>query len=222
VLLPDSSAPFVPMVPQSPECYASVHQNRINKFPVQTKNILIDPRELGNQSQGEWRHGLEHDAESVFWLLVYWAVVAQPKGRPKGLEDIDTHLWAGLIGNYKRREDLIDSFSAKRWLKDLTHSVYEPLGILISKLASFLVVDRCWLPASDVRNNPEYLNEAFQRSILEFIIDNCDAEFMDRTIDTTLRSPAAMPQSSARTSTRPLEMDAAEREGEAKRRRVDR
>ncbi|KAH9975767.1 hypothetical protein BGW80DRAFT_1558942 [Lactifluus volemus] len=193
VLLPDSSALFVPMVPQSPECYASVHQNRINKFPVQTRNILIDPRELGNQSQGEWRHGLEHDAESVFWLLVYWAVVAQPKGRPKGLEDIDTHLWAGLIGNYKRREDLIDSFSAKRWLKDLTHSVYEPLGILISKLASFLLLT--------------------DRTILQFILDNCDANFMDRTIDTTLRSPAAMPQS---TSTQPLEMDAAEREGEVK------
>jgi hypothetical protein len=45
---------------------------------------------------------------------------------------------------------------------------------------------------------------------------------MDRTIDTNLRSMAAVPQSSVWSSTRQLEMDAAEREGEAKRRKMDR
>jgi hypothetical protein len=139
------------MVPQSPECYALVHQNRIEKFPGETEEIQINPRELMNQSQGEWRHGLEHDAESVFWLLVYWAVVVQPKDcPPNDRSNIDSRIWTNLIGDSEGREQLIDLFSRGRFLKKLTHSAYEPLGGLISKLARFLVVDRYWLPASDV------------------------------------------------------------------------
>ena len=96
------------------------------------------------------------------------------------------------------------------------------MGALIGDLASFLVVDRCWLPALDPRrNDPEYLNEAFQRSILQFILDNRHEDFMNRTVGTTLRKVEELPQSQALSSTRGLEADVAEREEEPKRRRLD-
>jgi hypothetical protein len=104
-------------------------------------------------------------------------LLAQPAGHPK--EDIDSHLWTGLLGDSNARQGPINSFSEKLWLKNLTHSVYEPLATSINELAPFLVVDRHWLPASDVRKNPEYLNKVFQHSILRFILDNRDAAERD-------------------------------------------
>jgi hypothetical protein len=214
----------VPLVPQSPPRYASFHQERIKNFEG-SKELIISPKNLptgDNQSRGKWRHGLEHDVESVFWLLVYWAVMVQPerhKKEPK--EDVDPVLWGSLIGKSERRDDLIGSFSRGGWLTDLTHPAYKPLAILISQLSSFLVVDRHWLPESDCRSKPEYLNEAFQRLILQFIIENRHASFMDRTIDTTLRSTAEVPRSEARTTSSSLKRDAAESDSEVKRRRVD-
>jgi hypothetical protein len=171
---------FVPEVPKSPECYALAHPDRIKKFPV-----IDEPREMrirDNQSQGEWRRGLEHDAESVYWLLVYWAMVARPKDLPN--EDIKVADWAYLLTH---RVSLFFSTSLD------THSVYKPLRPLIRKLTDILVVDRHWLPASDVRNNPEYVNEAFQRLILQFILDNRDADFMEHPVSTTLRQSGKVP-----------------------------
>jgi hypothetical protein len=61
-----------PKVPESPECYASIHLDRIKKFRVQSKELLVYPPKLtidDNQAQGDrWRHELEHDAESVCLL----------------------------------------------------------------------------------------------------------------------------------------------------------
>jgi hypothetical protein len=171
-----------------------LHQDRIYKFP-QREHLLINPYdpEIANKDQSQgWARELEHDAESVFWLLVYWAAVAQPKDRPR--EDIGAVVWTHLMGNCEDRENLIGNLSRSTSRKGLTHSVYEPLKALICKLASFLVVDRCWLPATDPRNDPEYLNEAFQRSILQFILDNRRENFMDCAIDSTLRTMEWMPQ----------------------------
>jgi hypothetical protein len=225
--LTDGFAPFVPGVPQSHERYADVYADRIKQFP-QCEELLINPRKLtiGNndQSQG-WRHKLVHDAESVFWLLLYWAMVAQPKDHPR--EHINAAVWTNLLGDSKERnssetrQGLIHSLSNKLLLKDLTHSAYEPLETLICELASFLVVDSCWLPASDVRKHPEYLNEAFQRIILQFIFINRDKDFMNCAIDTTFRPVQEVPQSQALSSTRNMEMDAAERSNEAKHPRLD-
>jgi len=92
------------------------------------------------------------------------------------------------------RECLIWGLCKPGYRKRLTHSVYEPLGDLIGTLASFLVVDRRWLPATDVRNDPEYLIEAFQRSILKFILDNRRENFMNCAVDSTLRTVEEIPQ----------------------------
>jgi hypothetical protein len=214
---PKRLSTYVPGVPQSPDNYSSVHQDRIDEFPNRIAERDIIRSELGEQSP-VWRHSLDNDAESVFWLLVYWAVVVQPKHRKKELkEHINSHFWTGLIGDSDERHGLIKLLSEEHWEKKLTHSVYEPLETLISQLSSFLIVDRHWLPESDCRSKPEYLNEAFQRLILKFIIENRHASFMDRAIDKTLRTVAEVPDSAARSSKRASEASG----GKGKRSRIE-
>ena len=202
---------YVSAVPKSPACYASIHPDRIEKFPEE-EEILLNPRKLTNQSQDHgWRHDLEHDAESVFWLLLYWAMVVQPKTSEKE-EFIDAMSWAGLLKDSNSRHSLIASLSSPTPPSNLTHSRYMPLQPLISKLAAILVVDTHWLPASDVRSHPEYINKAFQRVILQFILDNHGEKFMTDLIGPQLRKVAPLAQSQGLSSTQNEDMDKAERE----------
>ncbi len=175
----------VPEVPKSPKCYAEAHSDRIGDFPEESK-VFVDPDDLKSQSQDDgWRHELDHDVESVFWLLLYWAMVAQPEGSQ--VEHLSSHIWTGMLGNFKARDRLISSLSSGDPPENLTHSVYEPLWPLISKLAAILVVDRHWLPESNVRKRPEYICEAFQRLILHFIVENRNEDFMTRRVGDWLR-----------------------------------
>ncbi|KAH9962319.1 hypothetical protein BGW80DRAFT_1448496 [Lactifluus volemus] len=163
---------LVPAIPECPKEYALKHSDRKKQFPENTPDRRIQSE--GIQSQGdqlEWRHELEHDAESVFWLLLYWAMVAQPRQLPK--EEIDAGYWTLLTGTHQSREGLIDSFS-NRVPDGVTHSLYNLLRGLITDLAAILGVDRHWVPKSDPRNHLCYVNEAFQRLILKFIVDHGD------------------------------------------------
>jgi hypothetical protein len=191
--VPLSKRALVPAIPECPKEYASKHSDRAKQFPENTPDRRIQSE--GIQSQGkqlEWRHELEHDAESVFWLLLYWAMVAQPQQLPK--EEIDAGYWTLLTGTHQSREGLIDSFS-NRVPDGVTHSLYNPLRGLITDLAAILGVDRHWVPKSDPRNHLCYVNEAFQRLILKFIVDHGKENFMDRELDVTTRQPERRSQS---------------------------
>ena len=72
---------------------------------------------------------------------------------------------------------------------------------MIENLAAFLVVDRHWLERSDQRHQPEYINEAFQRLILAFILENRSKEFMNHPVDSKLRVVEPVPQSERRSTT---------------------
>jgi hypothetical protein len=86
-------------------------------------------------------------------------------------------------------------------LSRVTHSFFNPLQPLIKKLSAILVVDRHWLEQPDKRNDPEYLNEAFQRLILVFVLDNCVKQFMDHPVDSDLRAVEPVPQSEKHSTT---------------------
>jgi hypothetical protein len=179
----------VPQVPKSPECYANAHLDRIKQFPPETDEVLVDSRKLKNQSQDDvWRHELDHDVESVFWLLLYWTMMVQPEEGPSG-GYIEPIFWSILSQseNPQLREGFVLSLCSGRPLVNLTHSVYVPLLPLISNLAAILVVDRHWLPESDVRKTPEYICEAFQRLILQFIDSNRNEHFMTCPVGESLR-----------------------------------
>ena len=209
---------FVPKVPKSPECYASAHSNRIKTFPEEDEEV-VNPRTLKNQPQDdEWRHELDHDVESVFWLLLYWAMVSQPEGSQK--EPISPQIWTDLLGDFEDRDRLVSGLSAGNPPKNLTHSVYKPLWPLISKLAAILVVDRHWLPKSS-RKHEEYICEAFQRLILQFIVSNRDEDFMTRPVGDSLRQVPEIAKSGALVTTPISLRDSLERGNEVKRRRLE-
>jgi hypothetical protein len=158
-------------IPDSPDEYSSMHPTRTKKFPS-LKKLILDPEGVSSHGQ-TWRHELEHDAESVFWLLLYWAMVVQPKLSAKGLpnEYISPAVCVEITGDAEERNALVSSL-AQGFLSRVTHSFFKPLQPLIENLAAFLVVDRHWLERSDKRNQPEYINEAFQRLILAFILEH--------------------------------------------------
>ena len=174
---------FLPGIPNSPDIYAKAHPDRVKKFPSgQAERILVDPDDLDRSQGYSWRHELNHDAESIFWLLLYWAMVAQPEGT-SSKENIKTASWCQLNGDHRSRQVLLwVGMSSKA-----THLFYEPLRPLIKDLATILVNDSHWLPVSDPRKDPFYITEAFQRLILNFIINNHGKEFMDRCVTKTFR-----------------------------------
>jgi hypothetical protein len=174
-VLPKTRAVIVPPVPISPERYRIFHPDRIEKFPDQEMEILRVPK----APNIKWRHELDHDTESVFWLLFYWLVGAQPENAEEQL--IRPDIWAGLTADIQGRVGLLQ----RDTLAGATHSFYQPLWPLLDDLAEILNVDRNWLKSikpSDPRTHPGYVNEAFQRLLLQFIVDHRDEEFMRRKV----------------------------------------
>ena len=201
--------------PNSPKRYAEVHPDRVKKFPGSKKRLFFDPDGIDDESQKSqpkrgWRHELDHDAESVFWLLLYWAMVVQPEKCPK--ETIHSPSWASLLGNSEDRQAFVNGLAALPY--NLTHSFYEPLRPLIKALTGILVIDRHWLLVSypsDPRSDPYYVNEAFQRLILKFMIDNRGKEFMDHPVEKTFRKVEGVQHSNAKSTTGSEIFDAANR-----------
>jgi len=192
----------VPAIPNSPDEYSSKHPVQIDKFKS-AKKLILDPEDVSDHSN-QWRHELEHDIESIFWLFLYWAMVVQPKPLSKKdiwpKEAIGSAAWAEITGDAKERNALVSSL-AQGFLSRVTHSFFNPLQPLIKKLSAILVVDRHWLEQSDKRNDPEYFNEAFQRLILAFILDNCGKQFMYHPVDSNLRAVELVPQSEKHSTT---------------------
>jgi len=92
---------------------------------------------------------------------------------------------------------------------------------LISSLAAILVVDSHFLPKSDVRKRPDYICEAFQRLILQFIDSNRNEDLMTCRVHDSLREVEGVPKSNALTITLSQRRDGSDRAVEVKRRRLD-
>ena len=199
---------YVPKIPDIPDIYAEAHPDRLTKFPIKPEQLIL-PEADADELQDGWRHELEHDAESVFWLLLYWAMVVQPKNCFE--EEINASSWSLLNGNYKEREALIRNIGQSA-LDGFTHSFYKCLLPLIENLAAILVVDSHWLPKSDSRKDPSYITEAFQRLILQFIIKNRDEEFMHRPVKDTFRKVQGTQASNGRSASLVQSLDATMRE----------
>jgi hypothetical protein len=214
----------IPEVPESPKCYAKAHLERIDTFRNEIE-LDINPRKLENQPPATrregWRHELDHDVESVFWLLLYWAMVAQPAKGHIG-SHIDSSSWSSLLGDFKDRNRLVVGLSSGDPPDNLTHPAYNPLWPLIRGLAAILVVDRHWPPESSARKHPDYICEAFQRLILKFIDSNRCENFMTCRVSDSLRPVQEVAQSHALSTTPSQWTDGSERETEAKRSHLDR
>jgi hypothetical protein len=173
-------APLVPLkrhfivedIPDAPPAYRVRHPERYNKFPPVEPKMYSSPKV---DEQG-WRHDLDHEAESVFWVLVYWLMAASPVNLPE--EKIGKGAFTNFTGDNDERDDLISGN-----MKGLAHSHFKAVMPLIKSMAGILQTDRFWLPKDDPRNHPEYVGEAFQRLVLDFLGQHHDDEFMDHEID---------------------------------------
>jgi hypothetical protein len=165
--------------------YEMCHPDRIAKFPYRPRDISIISTDGADP---QWRHELDHDTESVFWVLLYWVVGAQPENEEK--EPIRASIWAMLMGS---AQDRINLLQVDFLVTGATHSVYQPLLPLLQKLVDILRVDGHWVESSDPRKDPGYINEAFQRLILQFILEHRNENFMQHRVESQSRRPELMP-----------------------------
>ena len=103
-------------IPDSPDEYSSKHPVRIDEFKS-AKKLILDPEHVCDHND-QWRHELEHDAESVFWLLLYWAMVVQPKSLSKEIrnECIDLAAWAEITGDAEKHNALVRALAQVPYL----------------------------------------------------------------------------------------------------------
>lgn len=130
-------------------------------------------------------HQLRFDAESVFWVLLWWSIQAQPK-KPSALEPIEPTAWASLVDtNDTRNENFIRELDT-----NTLHSTYQPLYKLLNGMRKYLEGDLAFAKTGK-RGHSEYLHEAFQRCILNFLFENDTKPFMDVEKDEESRTVAA-------------------------------
>ena len=167
-------------MPEAPLMYKQAHPRRIERFD-KIKPFILDS-DTANLSSSHWRHELCHDAESIFWLIFYWLVRAQP-AKSSQEEPIPSHVWSQFTGDSSARHDLIQSLASK-YMQAL-HSSMHPVSDLIADLARIINADLLYMPEDLPRSLPEYAHEAFQRIILQFLNNNRDKGFMRSKVDAT-------------------------------------
>ncbi|KJA14539.1 hypothetical protein HYPSUDRAFT_431489 [Hypholoma sublateritium FD-334 SS-4] len=164
---------MIPLFKRPPEIsgalltrYRGVLPDRVQRFACETPTH--SPGLIETPSNTIARHALRHDAESVYWVLVWWAVCVAPAG--KDSTPVPTLLWDILTGsNHDFRPPQIGD-------GQLDPS-YGAVRELLNSLASYLDPDHHWANAAPF-DHPEFLHEVFQRLILNFLVDNKDEVFM--------------------------------------------
>jgi hypothetical protein len=157
----------MPQLDVARDIYELQYPDRLQRFPL---DKLISRREPTTSLLSPFQHQLRYDAESVFWLFVWWSLQIRPADS-KSEDFIHTQYWSNLTGEIDCRHYFIHPGFPEGAL----HPEYEPLEGLLRQMAEQLTGDH-GLESS--RADPEYLHEAFQRLILEFLFANDDKKFM--------------------------------------------
>ena len=198
------------------EVYKEILPHRLEQFPQPSKHqdmfSCLHPRMYDyDKQQSEWCHELRHDAESAFWLLVWWAVHIEPKpkDRTKQPKDhkrstIPQSVWDQLTEvDVDTRVDKRDLFllallKGHPWLDP----AYAGMNDLFQKMVDQIHGDLYWVNKGAARDGvkfpvemekPDFLHEALQRLIFNFLIEHEHDAFMKLETDTTHRktSPGA-------------------------------
>ena len=133
----------LPRISAAPGCYVSAHPSRIRQFlPEDAKAPLtIVEVPTDNSESCVWRHELDHAAKSVFWLLCYWVITAQPKDSP--MEVISGGTWDTITSEHGHNVflGLLHSWADGSDYGTTIHSIYKPLWPLLHRLARILAID---------------------------------------------------------------------------------
>jgi len=157
--------------------YEQVFPDRLARFRQSPNKHFVEIKASADPSS--WRHELRHDAESAFWLLVWWVVNASPQNGT--MTKIPNGVWGPLV------DTRVDVRTCKLPATALD-PVYSPLGVLLNQLGDAVLHDFHWATDKPY-TDPEFLHEAFQRHILNFVFANQNAGFMNLPKGDTLRKP---------------------------------
>ncbi|PVF91088.1 hypothetical protein CPB86DRAFT_830744 [Serendipita vermifera] len=127
-------------------------------------------------------HHLRYEAESLFWVLLFWCITAQPCYQPEWanivykrfLKLIPRSDWDSLIEvNDRRHSHFIMDFP-----RTCLHPAYSSFYMLLKGIMEQLGVDPEFTKDT-LKKEPEYLHEAMQRLIINFLAENINNPFMD-------------------------------------------
>jgi hypothetical protein len=161
--------------------YQRLFPDRLTKFPPNKPEpeIVRIPK---TTDLGYGPHHLRYEAESLFWVLLFWCMTAKPhaqaqwEGNPD--EEFRTTLsateWSSLIDIVDHRhQNFIADFA-----RSTLHPAYSPFYGLMVEIVEHLRVDPDF-SSEPLRKEPEYIHEVLQRLIINFLVENADSPFMD-------------------------------------------
>ena len=183
--------------------YKEILPHRLEQFPQPSEHqdifSCLHPRKYNyDKHQSEWCHDLRHDAESAFWLLVWWAVHIQPKSKDRKRSTIPQSVWGHLTEiDVDNRVDKRHLFLAILLLGDpWLDPAYAGMNDLFRQMAFQIRKDLYWVNKGAERDGfkcpvemekPDFLHEALQRLIFNFLIEHEHDAFMKLEIDTAHR-----------------------------------
>jgi hypothetical protein len=180
--------------------YNEMLSDRLHRFPqplAHQERYQCSREVMGDKHN--WFHELRHDAESVFWLLVWWAIHVRPKNPPNRSESslIPLPTWQDLITvdidtkADRRKHFLATLIDGDSWLDP----AYAKMNILFQQMAQQIRTDLHWVNHGTTRTDcpeemekPDFLHEALQRLIFDFLMENEADEFMELETHTAHRS----------------------------------
>jgi hypothetical protein len=169
---PAGEGTLPPMPDVAKELQGRYPEARIETFSgIKKKHFEIPKR---TRLPHPFKHLLRYDAESVFWYLFWCCVQAQPAGKLSG-DNIHSGIWSDLTSPppLDRRDSLIARFPMH-----FLHPAYSELEPLLESMSEHLQGD-LFFATDGRRKADEYLHEAFQRLILNFLSANATKPFMD-------------------------------------------
>jgi len=142
-------------------------------------NEMKTPTKLADKATPPaFRHELRHDAESGVWAFFFWLLLAAPHGKDSGC--ISTTAWSCTTSDEMGidRQRLFAMLENKHLQNDFAHPKYRPLLQLLTSMTDLIQTDYHWVAEKEYKH-PEYLHDALQRVILNFLFENKEESFMD-------------------------------------------
>jgi len=156
--------------------YQREYPDRFKLFGNENKSPTILSHE---EIPPVFRHELRYDGESAVLIFFWWIVFAAPQG--KDLIYIDEILWRSLSSQgwtRRPRHELTILLQDNDPEGGLVHPEYRQLLPLVESMLNLIQSDYHWVK-EEMYKHPEYLHDALQRVILNFVLENKEAPFMD-------------------------------------------
>ncbi|KAF8174547.1 hypothetical protein BJ912DRAFT_44745 [Pholiota molesta] len=147
--------------------YTAAHPDRLIRF---SDSIPLEFSRVGTADQNKFRHQLYHDAESAYWLLLRWAILAYPVD-----DDTPTEIFSELWGALTGIKTDIRPYSIQ---PDSLNPGYRELHQLLADVGGVFASDMHWATKEPYKHF-DFAHEVFQRHILNFIIKNEKEPFMN-------------------------------------------